>query len=140
MSWFVVLWLGCGGKAMDPPALPVFHDDATPTDSGDLNHDSADPSDPDPDFCEDAPLLTWANFGQGFITEACQGCHASATPDRYGAPESVTFDTVTQAWNQADRVLARAAGDYPSMPPLGGTSADSRLKLAYWLMCGESGT
>jgi hypothetical protein len=142
----LILWacvVGCGGKSDGgPPPLPVFadtgaagdSDDGTPDDSGEGGADSGEP------FCADAPLVNWVNFGEGFILEACQGCHATETPNRYGAPEDVVFDTVALAWEEADRILARAGGDYPTMPPLGGSSADDRLKLRYWLECAIPGT
>lgn len=139
MKWLFLVLLGCGGKSSDPPPLPEFDeadhgsDTATGSDTGDVGS-------PAPDFCDDAPTLSWNNFGQGFIREACQGCHATGVPNRYGAPESVVFDSVELTWAQADRVLARASGEYPSMPPLGGTHASDRAKLEYWLLCGEPGS
>jgi hypothetical protein len=138
MKILLLLLLGCASKSSDPPPLPDFGDEGDQ--DTDLGGDTADTAGPEPDFCDDAPVLTWNNFGQGFITEACQGCHAGDTPDRYGAPEDVLFDTVAQAWDRADRILARASGDYPSMPPLGGTNADDRLRLEYWLRCADPGS
>ena len=138
MRWVFLVLVGCAGKSSDPPPLPEF-DDATVTPDTAAQTDTADTAEPAPDFCDDAPLLTWNNFGQGFIREACQGCHATDVPDRYGAPEDVVFDTVEVTWAQADRVLARATGDFPSMPPLGGTHESDRVKLEYWLVCGEPG-
>ena len=93
-----------------------------------------------PDLCEEVPLVNYNNFGQGFMTEHCQGCHASTALDRYGAPEDVTFDTVNQVWERADRILARAGGAEPSMPPADGVNADDRTRLEWWLQCAEWGT
>ena len=87
--------------------------------------------------CADVPLLTYANFGRGFLTEYCQGCHASTTLDRHGAPESVTFDNLGLAWEKADRILERSLGG--TMPPSGGTSEDDLTQLEWWLTCGEEG-
>ena len=89
----------------------------------------------DTGFCTDAPVLMWANFGQGFMTENCQSCHASSSADRHGAPEDVTFDSVGDAVAQADRVLARATGESPDMPPEGGVSDEDRQKLEIWMRC-----
>lgn len=102
---------------------------------GDGAGDSGDP-------CADVPLINYDNFGEGFIVEACQGCHASTATNRYGAPEDVSFDTVDQVWARADRVLARAAPleAEPSMPPAGGTSEDDRTRLRWWLECAPEGT
>lgn len=88
-------------------------------------------------LCADAPVVTWDNFGEGFLTESCQSCHAAETPDRHGAPEEVTFDTEADALAWADRILARAAADPPTMPPAGGTHADDRELLTIWLTCWE---
>ena len=138
MRWVVLLLLGCGDKSSDPPPLPEFDVTDAATDTG-TDLDTGDTGEPAPEFCDDAPTLTWNNFGRGFILEACQGCHATDVPDRYGAPEDVVFDTVEVTWAQADRILARATGEYPSMPPLGGTHATDRAKLEYWLRCSEPG-
>jgi hypothetical protein len=51
----------------------------------------------------------------------------------------VFFDTVEDAWEWSDRILDRATGESPTMPPLGGVSEDERQKLAWWLLCGEEG-
>ena len=85
--------------------------------------------------CDDVPVVTWDSFGRAFVTESCQGCHASTTDDREGAPEDVVFDTEGDVWRFADRVLARATGDAPTLPPLGGPSEDDRQKLRWWLEC-----
>lgn len=90
--------------------------------------------------CEEAPVLTWDNFGAGFMRHYCQGCHASGVADRYGAPEAVTFDTVDETWAWRDRVLARSVGDDPDMPPAGGTTEDDRIRLRLWLDCAPEGT
>jgi uncharacterized membrane protein len=87
-------------------------------------------------YCADAPAVTWASFGQGFVTEACDGCHASTAPDRYGAPEAVTFDTAEQCWAQADAIVAVATGEDPIMPPNGGVEEEDRIRLGWWLRCG----
>jgi uncharacterized membrane protein len=98
--------------------------------------DSGSPPSDLPEICVDAPTVTWANFGAGFITQHCQACHASSTPDRHGAPESVLFDTEEQVWALADRILARAVGEAPTMPPQGGVSEDDIYLLEVWLTCG----
>lgn len=113
---------GCKGKEADSSEAS----DTSDTASGDL--------------CDAAPIVNYNNFGQGFMTENCQSCHASTTLNRYGAPEEVTFDTVEQVWSFSNRILERAAVDDPSMPPRGGTSADDHLRLRYWLLCQPSGT
>lgn len=86
-------------------------------------------------LCVDAPVVTWANFLEGFMLENCQTCHASAATERYGAPENVTFDTEAQVEAWETRILARATGESPSMPPGGGVSADDRTLLEISLTC-----
>ncbi len=94
----------------------------------------------DTGVCAEAPLVTWETFGHGFLIENCQGCHASTSTWRVGAPEDVSFDTLEDAWTHADRILERAGGATPSMPPAGGTSEDDRWRLEMWLRCGTPGT
>jgi hypothetical protein len=84
---------------------------------------------------DDPPLESWETFGRGFVTTHCQGCHGSAAPDRYGAPEGVTFDTQEETLTHKAQILATAASDEPTMPPTGGTSEDDRQRLRIWLEC-----
>lgn len=119
--------------------------DTSPRDTADSGADtapvdSAQPDDTAPDPCADVPTVTYANFGRGFMTGNCQGCHASSAPDRYDAPEEVSFDDVDQCWAWAVDILAVATGSSPSMPPQGGVTEDDRQKLEWWLTCAEPGT
>lgn len=91
------------------------------------------------DICTDAPVVTYETFGRGFITQNCQTCHASTQTTRQGAPTDITFDDAASVWAHADRVLATAAAEPPTMPPLGGTTADDRYLLRVWLGCGTPG-
>ncbi len=95
--------------------------------------DSADP-------CADVPLVNYSTFGAGFITANCQGCHASTAPERFGAPESVVFDTVEQVWTWSSRILQLVPGDEERMPPAGGITEDDATRLRWWLECAEPGT
>jgi cytochrome c5 len=89
--------------------------------------------------CSEAQLVTYNNFGKSFLTHACQGCHASTAPDRYDAPEDVTFDNLDSVWERSSLILAVAAGDEPTMPPQGGVTEMERTKLQWWLQCGKEG-
>ncbi len=100
--------------------------------------DTADTAVEDPE-CSEAQLVTYNNFGKSFLTHACQGCHASTAPERYDAPEDVTFDDLDSVWEQVSVILAVAAGDKPTMPPQGGVTDMERTKLEWWLQCGEEG-
>ena len=105
---------------------------ADPTDSG----EPVSPSD-----CADIPPVNYTNFGQGFLTESCQGCHASTAPNRFGAPESVVFDTVEQAWSWRAVILSVVIeGGAPPMPPAGGLNEADLQRLEWWFACAEEGT
>ncbi len=95
-----------------------------------------EPPEASDDLCVEGPVLTWANFGQGFLIENCQACHASTSSDRQGAPEAVVFDTEEDAWEWSERILGRATGEAPDMPPQDGIDADDRTRLELWLTCG----
>ena len=93
------------------------------------------------DACHDAPVLTWENFGQGFVLEHCQSCHAAAAPYRSQTdnppPDTVTFDTHEQTIALRTLILAASTGETPSMPPQGGVSPMDIDKLDIWLNCWE---
>jgi uncharacterized membrane protein len=92
--------------------------------------DSADP-------CRDAPVVTYDNFGRGFLTQNCQPCHATSAPDRHGADPAVTFDSyddVVAAWDAIARVTT---GEDAVMPPAGGIVDEDRALLAIWLTRAE---
>lgn len=97
-------------------------------------------------MCADAPIETFETFGSGFLLENCQSCHATTSTNRNGAPTDVVFDdgdgvpAVDAAWLWAGRILARAATEPPTMPPMAGTTADDRHRLLVWLTCAEPGT
>lgn len=92
-----------------------------------------------PEICVDAPVVTYDNFGKGFVTEACQPCHASTTLDRHDAPDNIVFDTEQQVWIWSGTILEVATGEEPTMPPEGGVSDDDRYLLEVWLTCDEPG-
>lgn len=88
-------------------------------------------------FCVDQPVLTYENFGQGFMSLHCQGCHSSERTgeDRFGAPESVHFDDKNEVALLARSILAVATGPAAFMPPSGGLLEDDKEKLEIWLRC-----
>jgi len=90
---------------------------------------------PPPDWCADAPLTTWNNFGQGFLVENCQPCHASTSVDRHDAPKNITFDSPNAVAELRQRILDNATGDAPLMPPAGGIADEDRARLEAWLSC-----
>lgn len=101
---------------------------------------AAEESGDDTGLCADAPAVGYETWGAGFLTQNCQTCHASTSPDRHEAPAEVSFDDAQQAWEWADRILVRAAGTDATMPPLGGTTEADRYLLEVWLSCGDPGT
>jgi uncharacterized membrane protein len=93
----------------------------------------------EPVNCATAPVVTFSNFGEGFVTFHCQGCHSSTAQDRNGAPESITFDNADEVWSLSDLVLDVAASPEPLMPPRGGVTEEDRELLRVWLTCTEVG-
>lgn len=97
-----------------------------------------DPDDPLPPGACDETVLDYGNFGEPFIASWCRGCHSSELPVamRQQAPAGVDFDdhAMTRQW--AERILLRATGDQPTMPPAGGPSEAERALLVEWLACG----
>ena len=77
---------------------------------------------------------TWSGFGQGFFTGRCASCHAASAPERFGAPETVTFDSEDDVLRQIDSVQ-RVILDAASMPPGGGLHADELEELQLYLDC-----
>lgn len=81
--------------------------------------------------------LTYESFGQSFLDDHCQRCHASASGDRNGAPSAYAFDTRDDVIEWADRIYARSAASNTSMPPgPDGPAIEERDLLAEWLACG----
>lgn len=85
--------------------------------------------------CVNAPAVTWEGWAEGMMRTHCQGCHASTTPNRYGAPEDVTFDTEDDARRYRNRIYQRTLVD-EDMPPAGGLSEDDKTLLTVYLACG----
>lgn len=86
-------------------------------------------------FCEEAPPVSWDYWGEGFMIESCQPCHASTAAERNGAPVDVVFDSEADVRRQAAAILAVATGEDPSMPPAGGPTEEDRALLEAWLRC-----
>lgn len=82
-------------------------------------------------------LTTWRTVGGPFLATWCGPCHGTAVlpADRQGAPEGVVLDTEDDAHRWADRIVVRALGDAPTMPPVGAPDADTRAQMAAYLAC-----
>ena len=87
---------------------------------------------PSADDCAVSP--TWDGAVYGLLLTHCAGCHAATSPERYGAPDGVTFDTETQARGWAARVHLRVV-EREDMPPAGGLTVDELTGLGLWLGC-----
>ncbi len=88
-----------------------------------------------PGWCDTAADVTWEDWGDGFMRTQCQGCHASGTDNRFGAPDDVVFDTEADVITWRDRILVRTV-DERSMPPAGGVDDVDLQLLETWLRCG----
>ncbi len=126
----LVLLAACGGKSRNDSGSAVDTDPEVVED-GALEPISDDP------LCTDAPIVTWASWGEGFVIGACRSCHSVNAINRYGSPEDVNFDTREDVLVLSDRILARATGESTTMPPQGGVLHADRAKLEIWLTCWE---
>ncbi len=86
----------------------------------------------------DCAILTWENYGKGELRNWCTGCHSSrvTAANRNGAPTDVNFDDLQSVRDHRERIIARATGDAPTMPLVGGGDAEDRARLHQWLECG----
>lgn len=96
--------------------------------------------------CPSDSQLTYANFGETFMTTYCTGCHSSTLSGdaRMGAPEFHDFDTQLGVQKVANHI-DQAAGVGPAamntaMPPDEDDgpkpTIDERRQLAEWISCG----
>ena len=99
--------------------------------------ETPDPPDLPPGACDDS-FLDYQNFGAPFVANWCRGCHSSEVPVamRQHAPADINFDDHATTMQYKDRILVRATGEAPTMPPAGGPSAEERALLVEWLACG----
>lgn len=95
------------------------------------------PPDPKSQRCQES-TLTYQNFAAPFAITWCRGCHGKSQPldMRQDAPVGVNFDTAEELRAGGERVLLRATGSAPTMPPAGGPSDEERALLAEWISCG----
>lgn len=83
----------------------------------------------------DERVVSWENWGSGFFAGYCRTCHSAGSANRYGAPESLNYDS------EADVYAARASIEQAvlidSTMPMGGGVPDADLDLlAVFLECG----
>lgn len=75
---------------------------------------------------------TWDGWAHGFFVGYCASCHAATTPDRHGAPASVTFDTEAEVDGQLDAIRRTVLED-GTMPVAGGVFPDDLDRLRAYL-------
>ena len=83
---------------------------------------------------ESSPFY-YENFGAGFFTENCQGCHALSAQDRRGAPLNVSFDDEESVLSHREIIITEIEKE--EMPPAGGLSEEEREAALEWLYCME---
>ena len=84
--------------------------------------------------CPPNTTLTYASFGQHFMSEHCNTCHSTS---KAGAPGSYKFDSHADVQKHAKRIFIRAAGPNVTMPPGPDDPPEfERDQLAEWLACG----
>ena len=80
--------------------------------------------------------VTWEGWTEDFFTTYCDACHGARAPERYGAPESVVFDTEAQVIAQIARVRVRVLEEQ-TMPLGGGVFEEDLVLLREWIECVE---
>ena len=123
--------MACGGGHVDGGKSAADTDPGGPT-AGTTDTDVATTAP------ADCPDFTYETYAKGFFDSWCAGCHSPAIPEgeRQGAPVGVDFDTHAKVVAASDRILARAIGPEPTMPPVGGGAAWERDRIEAWLRCG----
>lgn len=93
--------------------------------------------------CAPASTLTYANFGEAFMTAYCTRCHSSELRGdaRMGAPALHDFNTQVGVQVVGEHIDQTAGsgpnGTNDSMPPDGDMpSLEERRQLAEWMACG----
>ena len=94
-------------------------------------------SNPQPPVCDTAADVTYAEFGESFLRQHCQGCHASTSTNRQGAPSTIYFDTVEDVWRLSADILRVTTSEIPTMPPAWTLEEHDIEMLRWWLECGS---
>jgi uncharacterized membrane protein len=87
------------------------------------------------DTCAGRRDVTWNSWAHGFFFTWCQPCHSATSPDRYGAPEGLDFDTYEQVIALTGSVRQTVL-DEGTMPLGGGLTDEDRALLEDFLDCG----
>ena len=108
--------------------------------------DANDPGRPSGATCPTESTLSYATFGEAFMSQYCTSCHSSSLSGaaRNGAPSDHNFDTLDAIRDVGADHIDRAAAAGPDyvntvMPPSGQEpqpSEEERRLLGEWLACG----
>lgn len=79
--------------------------------------------------------VTWEAWGAGFFASYCRPCHSADTPERYGAPVELDFDTLEQV-RTYEAAIRRSVLEAGSMPVGGGVPEADLVALDEFLACG----
>ncbi len=82
----------------------------------------------------DGAYPTWTSWGQPFFRSWCASCHAASTPQRFGAPEALTFDDEAEVKAQIE-LIRQSVLVAATMPQGGGLSDEERAELERFLSC-----
>lgn len=134
----IVLILGCGDEeefGFTPPSSSSSQKQETSTDTIESTIESSTDYEVIHNIdCDNVPYVTWDTYMQGMLMTHCQGCHASTSPTRYGAPTEVFFDDIEDALYWSERIRARTL-ETQDMPPAGGVFIEDLYLLQVWLEC-----
>jgi hypothetical protein len=114
------------------PLLVIFTAACDLTESADTSGDDTSAAALD---CDEAPVVTWASWGESFFETWCQSCHSVETPQRSGAPEAINFDLPQEVTDQS-AAIRRSVLDNETMPKGGGLGETERVLLDVLLQCG----
>lgn len=110
---------------------------------GCCSHDEGVLGPPTEATCSPSSTLTYASFGQPFMTNYCTRCHSSTLSGeaRMGAPAFHDFDTQLGVQQVADHIdetaAAGPAATNEAMPPSNPRpTLEERQQLAEWIACG----
>ena len=131
-SAFIGLFhIGCGPSSVD---VNIDKANTSEPQEESIEEDNSDSNDTAVLNCDEVPYVTWDNWVHGAFSAHCQGCHATTSLDRYGAPARVVFDTESDAIDWLERIDIRVLQEQ-TMPPAGGLLPDELTLLKIWLRC-----
>ena len=90
-----------------------------------------------PEWCVEESEITYAEFGETFLRQHCNGCHSSEANNRHGAPDTVSFDSIESVWTWKDAILRVTSSENPTMPPAWELDSGDVELLQVWLECGS---